>query len=255
MKPTEQDITLVERYFDAELNEDELKNFNARITQDDTFKALVHREKIIIGAIRNQGLIDNLQYLKTIEEKLEHEHPTMQTSRIKPWHYYAAAACIVLVLAVKFLLPSQQTSSDELFAAYFTPYSNVFEPTVRSAEPQKSADQSAEKRSEAFQAYERGEYQRASILFTQLLKEQNESSVLFLLGNSNLMIGKVREAQENFVTLIRDFDDLDLQAKWYLSLSYLKSGDTENARKILKELGETEVSYASKAKELLEKVD
>jgi TolA-binding protein len=254
MKPTEQDITLVERYFDAELNEDELKNFNARVTQDDTFKALVHREKIIIGAIRSQGLMDNLQYLKTIEEKLEHEHPTLHSSKIRPWHYYAAAACVLLALAVTFLLPSQQTSSDELFAAYFTPYSNIFEPTVRSAEP-KGSNQGAAKRSEAFQAYERGDYDRAAILFAQLLKEKNESSVLFLLGNSNLMIGKAREAQENFVTLIRDFDDLDLPAKWYLSLSYLKSGDTENARKILKELGETEVSYASKAKELLEKVD
>jgi hypothetical protein len=69
------------------------------------------------------------------------------------------------------------------------------------------------------------------------------------------MLGNTQEAQENFVTLIQDFDELDLQAKWYLSLCYLKSGDRENARKLLKELGETEISYASKAKELLEKVE
>ena len=69
------------------------------------------------------------------------------------------------------------------------------------------------------------------------------------------MLDHTADAQKNFSTLIRDFDDLDLQAKWYLALSYLKSDDRENARKMLRELGETENSYASKAKELIEKLD
>ena len=46
-----------------------------------------------------------------------------------------------------------------------------------------------------------------------------------------------------------------MQAKWYLSLCYLKSGETEKAQAILKELGATEISYATKARELLEKVN
>ncbi len=158
-----------------------------------------------------------------------------------------AAAVIILLVAVTFLLPSQQTS-DELFATYFTAYPNVFEPTVRGTDVDT-------KRTEAFQAYEQGDYQKASLLFTALLQEKKEPGVLFFLGNTNLMLGQVKQAEENFVTLIEEFDELDLQAKWYLSLSYLKSGDRENARKMLKELGETEISYASKAKELLEKVD
>lgn len=248
MKPTENDITLMERYFDAELNEEEMKHFVSRVEQDEAFKALVQREKIIIGAIRSQGLVDNLNYLKSIEEKLQGEHAITSPSLIKKWHYYAAAASIVLLLAVKFLLPSQQQTSEQLFADYFNAYPNIFEPTVRGTDD-------ATKRTEAFQAYEHGDYKKASLLFTNLLKEKRESEVLFLLGNSNLMLGQVGQAQENFVTLIQEFDNLDLQAKWYLSLCYLKSGDKENARKILRELEQTEISYASKAKELLEKVN
>jgi Tfp pilus assembly protein FimV len=75
-----------------------------------------------------------------------------------------------------------------------------------------------------------------------------------LLGNANLMVGRVEEAKQNFITLNDKFDSLDLQAKWYLSLCYLRTGDVEQARKILRELGETDISYASKARELLEKV-
>ena len=78
MKPTENDINLVERYFDAELSAEELSHFNSRVERDEAFKALFHREKIIIGAIRNQGLLDNLQYLKSIEEKIQgnQSHPS-----------------------------------------------------------------------------------------------------------------------------------------------------------------------------------
>jgi tetratricopeptide (TPR) repeat protein len=248
MKPTEKDIALLERYFDAELNEEEQKNFASRVEQDKDFNALVQREKVIIGAIRNQGLLDNLAYLKSIEEKIEGNHSIPLSSNFKTWHYYSAAAVIVLLIAVKFLLPSSQQTSQELFTSYFKAYPNMFEPTVRGANE-------VTKRTEAFQAYEQGNYKKASLLFTELLKENQEPGVLLLLGNANLMLGQVAEAQKNLVTLIEESDDLDIQAKWYLSLAYLKSGDKEKARKILRELGGTEISYASKAKELLEKVD
>ena len=112
------------------------------------------------------------------------------------------------------------------------------------------------KRTEAFQAYEEKNYKASCPpLQRTAWQQKKESEILFLLGNTNLMLGQVTEAKENFVTLINDFDDMDLQAKWYLSLCYLKSDDRENARKMLRELGETEISYASKAKELLEKID
>ncbi|WP_276374384.1 tetratricopeptide repeat protein [Chryseolinea sp. H1M3-3] len=247
MKPTEHDITLMERYFDSELSVTELEHFHSRVATDATFKALVQREKILIGAIRNQGLLDNLQYLKAIEDKIQGNQAHPASPKIQRWYYYAAAAVVTILLSVTFLLPTQK-SSDELFAEYFTTYPNFVEPTTRGSNE-------ATNRAEAFQAYEQKDYQKAAALFTKMLNENRESGVLLLLGNSNLMLGKTKEAKENFVTLIEEFDELDIQAKWYLSLCYLKSGDTENARKILKELGETEVSYASKAKELLEQVD
>ncbi len=247
MKPTEHDIALMERYFDSELNVEEMATFSARLQNDELFRSLVEREKIIIGAIRNQGLLDNLHYLKSVEEKIQGNHAHHSVARIRTWYYYAAAAVVALLISVKVLLPGQATS-DELFAEYFTPYPNVFEPTMRGTDI-------TTKRTEAFQAYEAKNYKQAAVLFNELLAAKKESEILFLLGNTNLMLGQVTDARDNFVTLINDFDDMDLQSKWYLSLCYLKDGDRDNARKILRELGETEISYASKAKELLEKVD
>jgi tetratricopeptide (TPR) repeat protein len=248
MNHSEADIALVEKYFDSELNDAEMKNFTMRMESDEHFKALVDQEKVLIAAIRYEGAVSNLKYLEDLEVKLEKETPLRLSSAPTKWYYYAAAAVIGITAVVAVFMNDFRNRPDELFQAYFTPYPNMFEATTRSSEAVDS------KRKDAFQAYEQGDYQKAASLFKDLLKDKQEAGMILLLGNSNLILGNVDEAKENFIALNTDFDELDMQAKWYLSLCYLKSGETEKARAILKELGDTEISYATKARELLEKV-
>jgi len=223
MDQSEEDIALVERYFDEELSDSERKNFAARLTVDENLKSLVEHEKILINAIRHHGLQEDLQFLKDIEKGLEDPKIVpMHTSR--KWYYIAAASVAALLMVAVFFRP--QPSSQKLFAENFQPYPNVFEPTVRGTNE-------VTKRSEAFQAYEQGDYSRAVVLFNQLLKEKKEPGILLLNGNANLMLGNVEEAKNNFITLNADFDELDIQSKWFLSLCYLKSGDMEHAKPIL----------------------
>src|SRR5688572_26373273 len=249
MNHSEADIALVEKYFDAELNDAELKNFTTRLESDENFKLLVEQEKALIAAVRYEGAAANLQYLEELESKLQKETPILISSGTTKWYYYAAAAVIGITVVVAVFMNSFKENPDQLFQAYFTPYPNMFEPALRS---NQSIDS---KRAEAFQAYEQGNYQKAATLFANLLKDNKDAGMLLLLGNSNLILGNLEEAKANFITLDQDFDDLDMQAKWFLSLCYLKSGETEKARAILKELGATEISYATKARELLEKVN
>jgi tetratricopeptide (TPR) repeat protein len=93
------------------------------------------------------------------------------------------------------------------------------------------------------------------MLFSELLIKEQEPGILLLLGNANLILGNTDDAMKNFGILSKEFDELDMQAKWYLSLCYLKRGDIDQAKKMLKELGETEISYAERARELLKKVE
>jgi tetratricopeptide (TPR) repeat protein len=249
MNHSEADIALVEKYFDSELNDDELKNFTTRVQSDENFKLLVEQEKALIAAIRFEGAAANLQYLEELETKLQKETPVRLNTGSTRWYYYAAAAVIGTTILVAVFMNSFDENPDQLFQAYFAPYPNMFEPTTRSAESVDS------KRADAFQAYEQGNYQRAATLFSDLLNENKEPGMLLLLGNSNMMLGKLDEAKANFITLNKDYDDLDMQAKWYLSLCYLKTGEIDKAQVLLKELGDTEISYSTKAKELLEKVN
>ena len=249
MNHSEADIAMVEKYFDSELNDAELQNFTMRMENDENFKALVEQEKVLIAAIRYEGAVSSLKYLEDLESKLQKETPIHLGSTSGKWYFYAAAAVAGIIVVVAILMNSFKDRPDELFQAYFTPYPNMFEPTTRSSQTVSS------KRIEAFQAYEQGDYQKAATLFKDLLKDNKEAGMILLLGNSNLILGNVDEAKENFIALNKDFDELDMQAKWYLSLCYLKAGETEKARAILKELGDTEISYATKARELLEKVN
>lgn len=244
MKESISDIEIIERYYDNALTDAEVAQLKERLKTNAELKKLFDQEKLLINTIRFKAAQSNLAFLKQVEKSIE-DPASVSTFKIG-WYYYAAAACVTLLVVAGIFFPSQP-SNEELFAQNFKPYPNVFQPLVRGGEP--------DDRSEAFQAYEEGNYQRAVELLSKMQQESSDQEILLLLGNSNLALGKTEEAKKNFIELITKYDDLDLQAKWFLSLCYLKNGETEQLRNLLKELGDTEISYATKAKELLKKVD
>jgi tetratricopeptide (TPR) repeat protein len=244
------DITLVERYFDNELTESESVEFVERLNADDSFKQLVAREKTLIQGVRLEGLSRDLRFLKSVEQNLAREPQPVWNQ--KTWYAIAASISLVVAVAAGLLFFDSKATSDELFAQY---YDEAYPSSVFNESNTRASENAVSMRSQAFDAYDRGDYRLAAQLFTELLKTKQEPDLLLLLGNANLKLDRVEQAKQNFITLITDFDELDIPGKWFLSLCYLKSGDVENARKMLKELGEMEVSYTTKAKELLDKVD
>jgi len=245
MNNQENDIELIERYFDNELSASESEALRQRLTNDPDLKKKFDQEKLLISAIRYNAINNNLQYLKEVEGKLGRvEKP--QTSG--NWYLYAAAACITLLIVAAIVLWPSQRSTDDLYADYFEPFPNVFQPTLRT-------ERVADLRTEAFGAYEAENYDRAAALFTQLNEEQSDAGILMLLGNANLVIGKPELAQQNFNDLLAKYDELDIPAKWFLSLCHLKTGDTDKARVLLKDVQQSQSPYAAKAKALLDKLE
>lgn len=246
-----QDIELVERYFDNTLTELETAQLKQRLQTDAELSRIFEQEKLLINTIRFNAAENDLKFLKHLENSLSQPGRRFLP---KQWYYYAAAACIALFVLAGIFMPASQQTPQELYASYFEPYPNIFEPTLRGSSalvPRHAAN----KRAEAFQAYDEHSYEKAADLFTELLTEKREAGILLLLGNSNLALNKTEAAKNNFNDLITNFDELDIQAKWFLSLCYLKEGETEQARRLLKELEETEISYAKKASKLLKEVD
>lgn len=208
----------------------------------------MQEDQDLARGIRYHFLTKKLDELRALEKALPAVEPESATIRILHyWKPLAAAAAILLTVTFLFLF-NRTESTEQLFARNFEPYPNVFEPT------QRGEDGTADKRASAFALYEQKNYEGASALFNELLLQKKEPEILLLLGNANLALNRNEEAKNNFLTLIRDFDGLDEQAKWFLSLCYLKSGDREKAKLIWQELGDPKITYSEKAKKLLKEV-
>jgi hypothetical protein len=207
----------------------------------------------LISGIRYSHLQHKLEQLRALEVTLpEIELNTQKGKQIflqRYWKPLAAVAASISIIVISFIFLNRPDDPAELYASYFEPYPNIFEPIVR------GDNDVVNKRSTAFQAYESGNYAQAASLFSELLQEKKEPGMLLLLGNANLMLNNTKEARNNFITLINDFEEYDLQGKWYLGLSYLKEGDVKSAQLIMRELSNSEYSYAGKAKELLKKAE
>ena len=242
---TEYDIALVERYFDNDLLEGESALIDERLKSDAEFKAIFDRERALIRSIRASGLSRDLQLLKEVERGISAADRGRQRS-LQPWYYAAAAAVTLFVVATLWLFPQHETP-DELFDEYFTPVSNSFSPALRGGE--------ATSQPEAFRYYDQGNYVAAANRFADMLAREVDPDVLLLSANANLAAGNTVAAENNLIRLIRDFDNYDTPAKWYLGLCYLKQGNVDKARAVLEELGQREVFYTGQAKELLKKVN
>ena len=243
----EKDIMLVEKYFDQELSEAEINLVNTRIETDGNFKAIFNQEKTLIKAIHYDGLLRDLEMLKKVERDIHHKAPIRKTIQLNAWYFKVAAALTIFAIAASLIFPIEE-DPERLFQSYFKPYPNLFEPTMR------GSDEGMEP-AEAFLAYDNGDYQRALVGFKEILKNGNDPGVLLLTGNANLKLGNIDDAKNNFLILIKNYDELDTQAKWFLSLCYLKEGDVDQAKMMWEELSGTEISYSNKAKELLKKVN
>jgi hypothetical protein len=242
------DMEWIERYLDRSLSTEEQKWMEQRLAEEPVLNTKYKEHKQLIDGIRYAHLHDKLLQLRALEKTMPPiRSKAGQGAQIMMYWKPMAVAATLTILMTGYFIMNRPVKPEELFAQYFQTYPNVFEPTVRGNDP-------ADKRSEAFGAYDRGDYKTAVTLFEQLLKDKEEPGILILLGNANLVLGNVEAAQTNFLTLIKDFDELDGQAKWFLGLSYLKQGNEEKARLILQELGDPEFTYSKKAKELLKNV-
>ncbi len=246
------DIDLIHRYLDRSLSDHEKEMFEERLKKEPMLKTMCQEHQQLIKGIRYAHLQGKLEQLRILEKNL----PALKGKQIilkqfslqQYWKPLAAAASIALI-ALTVAIWNRGDDPAQLYVSYFEPYPNIFEPIVR------DGNEVISKRTLAFQAYEAGDYAQASLLFKELLAEKKEPGMLLLQGNANLILGNTPEARNNLITLIKDFEEYDVQGKWYLGLSYLKEGDMKSAQLILRELSDTEYSYAGKAKELLKKVD
>jgi len=225
-----------------ELPSEEMDRINEHLASDPLDADMVAH---IADAIEAGESIESLETKAKQVERLAFRANTKSSVGTRNIWKYAAAILILLLPGLYFL--TERPNNDALYATYFSPYKDVI--TVRgSIENSWNA---------VMEHYNKGDYEEAKDLMNNLdSTEKAEPLFQLYLGITQLGTNQVSEAQRTFSLLVANKENLYLEhARWYLSLTYLRLGDTDEAKVVLRNLSDSSTFYEEKAQQLLSAID
>lgn len=249
------DSESIERYLNGDMSREEIFAFENRMAIEKELAEEVAFEKDILKGM-------NQYFNKNLKEKLQKEEKNIrkkQDKKVRPishfhWQIPAVAASLLLLLSVGWFYFFGQTNNLELFQSYYRPYPNIEAPLIR-AEAGETSEPNP------FKMYEQGDYESAVNAFEQSLADSvgnhhSPTAIKFYLALSLIHTGDT----ENAVTLLSDLDTTAdpkyaTPAQWYLALAYLKIDRREDAGIILNELAKGQNAYSKKVEDLLNELD
>lgn len=220
---------LIDRYFEGDLNANEMKDFQEQLARDKDFAAAFEIEKDIIQGIEalgNQGLKATLQTFhqeEIVAKKTASKKAKVVSMRLYRWLAIAASFAFLAVMAIWLL--QAPMSSEDLFAAHYeTP---AFE-TLRGHQANDV---------EKIKTWYQGkDFEQAIVAMTAYLKENpTDENIQLSLGIAQLEVGQYDRAIQVFRGLTNS-EQLEDQATWFLAMTYLKSGQHHLAKIELEKL-------------------
>lgn len=217
---------LIEKYIQNKLSSEEVLIVDGLLQNDSDFAEELSLQANLTKAIKREDDDNFRNLISELEANANIENTIPRRSYVK----WLAAASILLILGLTYFLTlDKKASTNDLFASYFEPYRNVVQPLERGGELQ-------DEKSLAFIAYEKGDYEKAIQLFTNLYSTTKESYYLFYKANALLKLEKANEAIPLLLEHLKTKDTLTEKTTWYLALAYLKLSDKANARRTLEKV-------------------
>lgn len=248
---------LIEQYLLGHLSGDQLAEFNRKLLTDGELQKEVDLQKTVIRNIKLAGREEWKRKLENIHQEMiaggDTEKPepaviSIERSSAKKYLLGAAAAAAAVVILCTWWIGQNNKENERLFAAYYKPYVNI-DQTTRSV-PSAALTE----RTEAFQAYDKGDYTWSIGLFKKVLAKKDDEVVLFYLGNACLSDNQFREAETAFKDYLNKYQEFASEASWYLSLSYIRQGKMKEALPLLEEQVKQKGSFSKQAAEILLKL-
>lgn len=245
------DISLIEKHFEGELNEQERQEFDRKLEADPAFHSLYHQEKVLIDGIIASGKKTMRRRLQQLEQSLpEVKHERGKIRRLNSILWAAASFLVLFTIgALSYYYIFSSSSSEKLYAEYYEPYPNVYSVIQRSDDPVN-----LDELDKAFLAYEKSNYEEAVELFKLVTAKHDTPLISFYLANSYLAAEMFDEAIETYKKLLTEAESFEHQVQWYISLAYLKKGDLEETKKHLMKLTHVENTYKKRALALLKEL-
>src|SRR5690554_1096875 len=229
---------LIISYFESNLTPQEKVLFDQLMQTDPIFAEVVAFEEKIKKAI-------TLEERKALKQELQSlENKKLKNTSKKQWLYIAAS--IVGLLGISLFFVNQGTSNEKLYASFFEPYPNTVAPLVRSSS-QKNI------KTDAFGAYEQGDFKKASQLFNELSSQTEEEYAMFYNAMSLMMMNQTEDASLILANTPWSGEYKE-KSTWYRALCYLKQKENQKTKALLQNIIETRTYNSDKAENLLRKI-
>ena len=240
-------LAYIEAYFQNELNENDKVLFEERCATDESFANDVAFYISTRQSLRNELLSDK-------QSEWEQAAPINQLSKTatvkkinqQQWVRYAAAACVLLIAGLYFLL--KPVSPQKLALNYINEQYDHLSQTMSGVEDSMELGKAA---------YNNKEYGKAVVLFEAVIKRHPENAdARQYAGLAYLRQADYDKAIQSFETLA-DFKGLYSNPGIFLKATAMllrnKAGDVEKAKLLLQQVVSENLEGIEEAKKLLKK--
>lgn len=242
-------VDLIDGYLTGRLNKSEQAAFDRSLELDHEFVSDFQSVKEIQGGVKSLSRKETLSFLQDVENDITANESTLNNNTMKKT--ILAAASLVLIAAFSFFALSNNAEEPTLQALYqnnFESYDNIYG-IVRGENEQESSLES-----QAFNAYDMGNYELAASNFAELVKTDRSAINYLYMGLSNLEASNTETAIQHLNVTLNNFDEFDSQAKWYLALAHLSNENEEAALSNLVSLTLENSIYKEKAESVLKEM-
>ena len=273
------DQELLDQYLREELSQSDRTLLENRLTRDTILQKQLQELQEVQQGIRLAQLGGLLQQVKeweqesnnVIEEKFEGEVSDMirleknlsvleeirqfdkttetPSSPIyflqRYWRAVAASVLLIIGMGWFYWQTVQPTLSEQLLATYFEPY-----PPIGIQRDHTSMTSEETLRAKEYGYYNTGNYAAAIPTFEQLHQEYQDTLSLYYQGIPLLGNHQYEAAIEKLSIVKNQHTVLESQANWYLFLSYVGKGKTQEIHKMARELNLEK--HTSEVKNILE---
>lgn len=253
---------LIDLYLLDKLSSQQRKNFEEEMLRDDDLRKEVEVTQRIITGFEHKGETEAIDAMYNLsEEQIKTIIAGVEKNRhkqsVKKTWLYPVIAGMVASIALLYIGFQPKYSSGELYDNFYAPISYEYIPSrggVLDNERQHLLEQ-------AIANYNQSNYAEALVLFDSIIANLEEEPVLeeviFYMALCMAQTGKENAALKK-LELIAVSSDSEFRedAQWNLALLYLKIGERNKCRNILKDItGSGDSPYIGDANSLLDKLD
>lgn len=247
MELKEKDIDLLESYLKGTLDPEQSARIEQRRREDTSFDNEVKELQILFSGIYTSGRKE-LREMMTEWDRTINEKGEVKVRRLSTWYYLAAASITIVMLSVVVLNLFKKPNLEQLASEAYEVYPSV------AYSPQRGAA-SEDIMLQAFRNYDNGRY-REFLAETKNLDPQEFGGVLtFYRASAHQALKEYTEAIQLYQEEIESTGTFYTQSLWYQALCFLYLNKKNKAQDNLKVLAEGSSSYASKASDLISKLD